>query len=106
RCVSRTEFDGKRTVLADRYNGKRFNSPNDVVFTSDGSGWCSDPSDGIDSDYEGDASTSEIGARNVYRVDPTSARVTLVASDFVQPNGLAFSPDESVLYITDTGGAH
>ena len=70
RCVSRTEFDGKRTVLADRYDGRRFNSPNDVVVKSDGSIWFTDPSYGIDSDYEGDAAPSEIGACNVYRIDP------------------------------------
>ena len=106
RCVSRTEYDGRRTVLADRYDGKRFNSPNDVVVKSDGSIWFTDPSYGIDSDYEGDAAPSEIGACNVYRIDPSSGRVTIVASDFVQPNGLAFSPDESLLYIVDTGLTH
>ena len=106
RCVSRTEFDGKRTVVADRYGGKRFNSPNDVVVKGDGSVWFTDPSYGIDSDYEGHAAPSEIGARNVYRVDAASGRVTIVASDFVQPNGLAFSPDESLLYIVDTGLTH
>jgi gluconolactonase len=106
RCVSRTEFDGSRTVLADRYDGKRFNSPNDVVVKSDGSIWFSDPSYGIDSDYEGDAAPSEIGANNVYRVDPANGHVGIVASDFVQPNGLAFSPDESLLYIADTGLTH
>ncbi|HEV2685271.1 MAG TPA: SMP-30/gluconolactonase/LRE family protein [Actinomycetota bacterium] len=106
RCVSRTEFDGKRTVLADRHDGKRFNSPNDVIVKSDGSIWFTDPSYGIDSDYEGDASTSEIGANNVYRIDPHSGRVSVVVSDFVQPNGLAFSPDESLLYIADTGLTH
>ena len=106
RCVSRTEFDGKRTVLAERYDGKRFNSPNDVVVKSDGGIWFTDPSYGIDSDYEGDAVASEIGANNVYRIDPSSGRVTLVASDFVQPNGLAFSPDESLLYVADTGLTH
>jgi len=106
RCISRTEFDGTRTVLADRYEGKRFNSPNDVVVKSDGSIWFTDPSYGIDSDYEGDAATSEIGSRNVYRFDPRGGRVTIVASDFVQPNGLAFSPDESLLYIADTGLTH
>lgn len=106
RCVSRTEIDGTRTVLAERYNGKRFNSPNDVVVKSDGSVWFSDPSYGIDSDYEGDAAASEIGACNVYRVDPSTGRVSIVASDFVQPNGLAFSPDESLLYIADTGLTH
>ncbi|HTS22127.1 MAG TPA: SMP-30/gluconolactonase/LRE family protein [Casimicrobiaceae bacterium] len=103
RCVSRTEFDGSRTVLADRYEGKRFNSPNDVVVKSDGSVWFTDPSYGIDSDYEGDAAPSEIGACNVYRVDGASGRVTLAAADFVRPNGLAFSPDESLLYIVDSG---
>jgi len=106
RCVSRTEFDGKRTVMADRHDGKRFNSPNDVVIKSDGSIWFTDPSYGIDSDYEGDAARSEIGACHVYRVDPASGRVTVVASDFVQPNGLAFSPDESLLYVVDTGLTH
>jgi gluconolactonase len=106
RCVSRTKFDGKRIVLADRYDGKRFNSPNDVVVKSDGSIWFTDPSYGIDSDYEGDAAPGEIGACNVYRIDPQSGGVTIVASDFVQPNGLAFSPDESLLYIADTGLTH
>jgi gluconolactonase len=106
RCVSRTEFDGRRTVLADRYDGKRFNSPNDVVVKSDGSIWFTDPSYGIDSDYEGESAPSEIGARNVYRIDAHNGRITTVVSDFVQPNGLAFSPDESVLYIADTGVTH
>lgn len=106
RCVSRTGFDGTRTVLADRYKGKRLNSPNDVVVKSDGSIWFTDPSYGIDSDYEGDASFGEIGASNVYRIDPAGGGVTIAASDFVQPNGLAFSPDESLLYIADTGLTH
>jgi gluconolactonase len=103
RCVSRTEIDGSRTVLAERWEGKRFNSPNDVVVKSDGSLWFTDPSYGIDSDYEGDAAPSEIGACNVYRVDAASGRVAAVATDFVRPNGLAFSPDESALYIVDSG---
>jgi gluconolactonase len=106
RCVSRTEHDGSRTVLASHVEGKRFNSPNDVVVKSDGSVWFSDPSYGIDSDYEGDAAASEIGAQRVYRIDPASGAVSVVASDFVQPNGLAFSPDESLLYIVDTGATH
>jgi gluconolactonase len=106
RAVSRTEFDGTRTVLADRYDGKRLNSPNDVVARSDGSIWFTDPSYGIDSDYEGDAAPREIGANNVYRIDPANGRVIRVASDFAQPNGLAFSPDESLLYIADTGLTH
>jgi gluconolactonase len=106
RCVSRTEHDGSRTVLVDRYAGKRFNSPNDVVVKSDGSLWFSDPSYGIDSEYEGDKAPSEIGSNNAYRLDPASGEVTLVAEGFVQPNGLAFSPDESLLYIADTGVSH
>jgi gluconolactonase len=106
RCVSRTEHDGRHTVLADRIDGKRFNSPNDVVVKSDGSIWFTDPSYGIDSDYEGDASPNEIGAQRVYRIDPASGAVSVVADDFVQPNGLAFSPDESPLYIVDTGKTH
>ena len=106
RCVSRTEHDGSRTVVASHYEGKRLNSPNDVIVKSDGSIWFSDPSYGIDSDYEGDAAPSEIGAQRVYRVDGTSAAISVVADDFVQPNGLAFSPDESLLYIVDTGATH
>ncbi len=106
RCVSRVGFDGRREVLAERIDGRCFNSPNDAVVKSDGSIWFTDPSYGIDSDYEGDAAPSEIGACRVYRLDPGSGRVSVVASDFVQPNGLAFSPDESLLYIVDTGATH
>jgi len=106
RCVSRTEANGTRTVLADNWRGKKLNSPNDVVVKSDGSIWFSDPSYGIDSQYEGDAAPSEIGASHLYRVDPASGAVEAVATDFVQPNGLAFSPDESLLYVADTGASH
>lgn len=106
RCVSRTEHDGSRTVLVSHADGRRFNSPNDVVVKSDGSLWFTDPSYGIDSDYEGDAAPSEIGASRVYRFDEASGALTVVADDFVQPNGLAFSPDESLLYIVDTGATH
>ncbi|XXY48944.1 SMP-30/gluconolactonase/LRE family protein [Sorangium sp. So ce269] len=106
RCVSRTEHDGSRTVLASRFEDKRLNSPNDVVVKSDGSIWFTDPSYGIDSDYEGDASLNEQGAQRVYRVDPGAGALTAVADDFAQPNGLAFSPDESLLYIADTGATH
>src|SRR5438552_3857426 len=83
----------------------RFRAPNDAVVKSDGSIWFTDPSYGIDSDYEGDAAPSEIGACHVYRIDP-SGTVTAVATDFAKPNGLAFSPDESKLYIVDTGYSH
>src|SRR6187397_3171816 len=106
RCVSRTEHDGTRIVVASHFEGKRFNSPNDVVVKSDGSIWFTDPSYGIDSDYEGDAAQTEIGACNVYRIDPVSGRVTVAAGDFTQPNGLAFSPDESHFYVADTGLTH
>lgn len=105
RRVSRTEHDGSITVLADSYKGKRLNSPNDLVVKSDGSIWFTDPSYGILADYEGRKSDSEIGACNVYRIDP-SGEITLVADDFDKPNGLAFSRDESILYIADTGASH
>lgn len=106
RCVSRTEHDGSRTVLVDRVEGKRFNSPNDIVVKSDGTIWFSDPTYGIDSEYEGDAAPSEIGASHVYRYDPAANECTAVGTDFVQPNGLAFSPDEKLLYVADTGVSH
>jgi gluconolactonase len=106
RAVTRTEHDGSRTVLVDRIGDKRLNSPNDVVVKSDGTIWFSDPTYGIDSDYEGDAAPSEIGASHVYRYDPSSRECTAVTTDFVKPNGLAFSPDEQLLYIADTGASH
>jgi len=106
RRVSRTEHDGSITVLADRYEGQRLNSPNDVVVKSDGSIWFSDPTYWIDSDYEGRQSESEIGASNVYRIDGGTSKVSLVVSDRVKPNGLAFSPDETTLYVADTGATH
>lgn len=106
RRVSRTEHDGTIITIADRYQGKRLNSPNDVVVKSDGSIWFTDPSYGIDSDYEGNKAESEIGACNVYRVDPDTGEVTAVITDMVRPNGLAFSRDESQLYVADTGATH
>jgi gluconolactonase len=106
RCVTRTEHDGSRTVLVDRIGDKRLNSPNDVVVKSDGTIWFSDPTYGIDSDYEGDAAPSEIGASHVYRYDPATGACAAVTSDFVKPNGLAFSPDEKLLYVADTGMSH
>ena len=106
RRVTRTEHNGAITVVADTYKGKRFNSPNDVVVKSDGSIWFSDPSYGILFDSERGNAPSEIGACHVYRVDPNTKEVTIVASDFEKPNGLAFSPDENFLYIADTGITH
>ena len=105
RRVTRTEHDGSITVIADRFEGKRFNSPNDLVVNSDGSIWFTDPSYGILSDYEGDTAEPEMGC-HVYRVDPTTGCVARVADDFVKPNGLAFSPDEKLLYVADTGVSH
>lgn len=106
RRVTRTEIDGTITVLADRYQGKRLNSPNDVVVKSDGSIWFTDPAYGIDWDYEGERAESEIGGCHVYRLDPQSDALEIVADDFVRPNGIAFSPDESRLFIADTGATH
>ncbi|MGE0117121.1 MAG: SMP-30/gluconolactonase/LRE family protein [Dongiaceae bacterium] len=106
RRVSRTEIDGSVTTLADKYNGKRLNSPNDAVVKSDGGIWFTDPTYGIDSDYEGNLSEREQGGSFVYRIDPKSAELRVVADDFVQPNGIAFSPDESILYVADTGRTH
>ena len=106
RRVTRTEHDGTVTVLTDRYEGKGLNSPNDLVERSDRSIWFTDPSYGIDSDYEGHKAVSEIGACNVYRVDPLSGETTVVADDFIRPNGLAFSADERHLYIVDTREKH
>lgn len=106
RRVTRTEHDGSITVIASHHEGKRFNSPNDAVVKSDGSIWFTDPAYGIDSDYEGHKADSEIGACHVYRVDPQNGSVSIVADDFVRPNGLAFSPDEKKLYVADTGATH
>jgi len=106
RRVTRTEHDGTVTVLVDRYDGKRFNSPNDLVEHSDRSIWFTDPSYGIDSDYEGHKAVSEIGACHVYRLDPSTGQSTVVADDFIRPNGLAFSADETQLYIVDTRQKH
>ncbi len=106
RCVSRYELDATRTVLVSGGDGWRFNSPNDVVVKSDGTLWFTDPSYGIDTDYEGHASPREAGGCHVWRFDPESGALDAVATDFQQPNGLAFSPDERLLYVADTGASH
>lgn len=106
RRVTRTEHDGSITVLADHYQGRRLNSPNDVVVKSDSSIWFTDPSYGIMMDYEGDRATADIDGCHVYHIHPESLEVSRVASDYVKPNGLAFSSDEQHLYIADTGGTH
>ncbi|MFI8229164.1 SMP-30/gluconolactonase/LRE family protein [Streptomyces sp. NPDC085900] len=105
RRVTRTEPDGTVTVLADRYDGKRLNSPNDAVVRSDGTIWFSDPDFGILSDYEGHRAESEIGACNVYRIDPASGRVLLAADGFEGPNGVILSADERRLYVSDSRAA-
>ena len=106
RRVTRTEIDGSITVVADRWQGKRLNSPNDAVVKSDDSIWFTDPAYGIDSDNEGDPAEPEIDGCHVYRVDPMSGAVERVIDNMMRPNGLAFSPDESVLYVADTGETH
>lgn len=104
RRVTRTEHDGRITVLADRFGGKLLNSPNDVVVKSDGSIWFTDPDYGIIADYEGARAAREQDGCHVYRIDPVSGAVTRVAGDFHHPNGLAFSRDEKWLYVADSGG--
>jgi gluconolactonase len=106
RRLSRLEHDGRWIALVDRFEGKQLNSPNDVVVKSDGSIWFSDPTYGIDGFYEGALAESEVGGCNVYRFEPAAGRLTAVAKDRVRPNGLAFSPDERVLYVADTGETH
>jgi gluconolactonase len=102
RCILRTELDGALTVLASHYRGKRLNSPNDIVCKSDGSIWFSDPLYGINTDYEGGKQLPELPP-TLYRLDPATGELTIVADDFEGPNGLAFSPDESILYVSESG---
>jgi len=103
RRVVRTEYDGSITVLLDRFEGKRLNSPNDVVVKSDGSIWFTDPLFGILTDYEGFRAPSEIDA-NIYRVDGVSGAASIVAEGVLGPNGLCFSPDERILYVVESRG--
>jgi gluconolactonase len=102
RRVTRTEYDGSITVLADKFEGKALNSPNDIVCRSDGSIWFTDPPFGILGNYEGHAAKPELPT-NVYRLDPASSRLEVVAGDIARPNGLCFSPDERRLYIIEAG---
>jgi gluconolactonase len=103
RRITRTEYDGSITVLADRYRGKRLNSPNGVVVKSDGTVWFTDPTYGIEGDHEGWRAASELPA-SVYRYDPRSDKLTVVADDYEQPNAICFSPDERKLYVSETAG--
>ena len=101
RRVVRTEYDGSITVIADRFQGRRLNSPNDVVVKSDGSVWFTDPAFGILGDYEGHRAQQELPL-NVYRVDPATGEMDAVATELRGPNGLAFSPDERILYVVES----
>ena len=101
RRITRTEYDGTITVLADKFDGKPLNSPNDVVVKSDDSVWFTDPPFGILGNYEGHVATPELPT-NVYRLDKTG-RLTVATGDINRPNGLAFSPDESKLYVVEAG---
>ncbi len=105
RRVTRTEIDGSVTVITDRYDGRRYNSPNDVVVKSDGTIWFTDPTYGIDTDYEGHKAVAEQDGSHVYRVG-VDGTVVRMLDDFVKPNGLAFSPDEKRLYVVDSGRTH
>jgi gluconolactonase len=102
RRITRTEYDGTITVLVDKFDGKPLNSPNDIVVKSDDSIWFTDPPFGILGNYEGHTATPELPT-NVYRFDVKTGRTTVVAGDINRPNGLAFSPDETKMYIVEAG---
>ncbi|MGR9298684.1 SMP-30/gluconolactonase/LRE family protein (plasmid) [Rhizobium leguminosarum] len=106
RRVSRTQHDGSIITIAETWQGKKLNSPNDVVVTSDGAVWFTDPPYGILHDLDGMKAESEIKACHVYRVDPHTGAVEAKITDMVMPNGLAFSRDESTLYVVDSGKSH
>jgi gluconolactonase len=105
RRIERRSLDGAVTPLVDRYQDGRLNSPNDVVVKSDGTIWFSDPPYGIASDHEGHAAESEQDANHVFRFDPSTGELAAVTSMVEEPNGLAFSVDESTLYVSDTSAA-
>ena len=102
RRVTRTEYDGRITVIADQFQGKRLNSPNDVVVKSDDSIWFTDPPFGLLGWYEGVPVEQELPT-HVYRVDGVTGEITLVCSEINRPNGLCFSPDEKLLYVVESG---
>ena len=101
RRVTRTEYDGRITVLADHYQGKRLNSPNDIVCASDGSVWFTDPPFGIQGWWEGEPATPEL-PHGVYRIDGHTGELQCVLDDLQGSNGLAFSPDEKLLYVVES----
>jgi gluconolactonase len=106
RRITRTELDGSITILVDQYEGKRLNSPNDVVVRSDGTIWFTDPPYGIASNYTGEKAVSELGCNHVFCFDPADRSLRAVINSMDKPNGLAFSPDEKTLYVSDTGATH
>jgi len=106
RRVVRAEPDGSMTVLANSYRGGKLNSPNDVVVKLDGTVWFTDPDYGIVSPQVGSGAPKEQDGNYVFRLDPETGDLTVVVDDFDKPNGLAFSPDESLLYIADSGRTH
>ncbi|HVG46935.1 MAG TPA: SMP-30/gluconolactonase/LRE family protein [Rubellimicrobium sp.] len=106
RAVMRTEHDGSISTLASGFRGRRLNSPNDVVVARDGAVWFTDPTYGILSDYEGYEAVPEQDATAVYRIPPEGGEPERMAAGFVQPNGLAFSPDERLLYVVESGSSH
>jgi gluconolactonase len=103
RRITRTEYDGTLTVLLDQWQGKPLNSPNDVVVKSDGSIWFTDPPFGILGHYEGHRATPEVG-QHVYRLDADTGEASVVADNVLGPNGLCFSPDETILYVVESRG--
>lgn len=105
RRIARYERDGSRTTVVDRFAGARLNSPNDIVVASDGAIWFTDPPYGILDDSEGHTADSELEGCFVYRVDRSTGAVTIASRDLVHPNGLAFSPDERTMYVSDTSVA-
>lgn len=106
RHVERTELDGSITVIADSYDGKKLNSPNDVIVKSDGTIWFTDPAYGIESDYEGNKAEQEQDGCYVYMFDPKTQKLKIAIDDFDRPNGLCFSPDEKILYVSDSALSH
>ena len=112
RRVARYERDGSRTTIVDRFEGRRLNSPNDIVVASDGAIWFTDPPYGILDDNEGYRADSELGVCFVFRLDRATGELTIATDALEHPNGLAFSPDEATLYVSDTsiarveGGNH
>jgi gluconolactonase len=102
RRITRTEYDGSVTVLADRFDGKRLNSPNDVVCANDGAIWFTDPPFGIHGFWEGEVAEPELPFQAVFRIDPATGVLQAMITDLAGPNGLAFSPDGRVLYVVES----